>query len=205
MVPVARRQRLIVGQSSDDGHQIGIERFPVLAFRFSLVVLPELPGPFNRPHGDRPIIPAGPCKAAIRRRSFRQEHNRDGNGHASLSRQDRLSDAAPALPLLFATDKALAWRSDCPPDSDPRPDSPDAEAAMLAGWKLSDGWRTRPIRPGDNLAAIATHGDANSRRINTRTTAACRDRLQRANIGSHLMLLPDMRLRIHCHAPQPRL
>lgn len=54
-----------------------------------------------------------------------------------------------------------------------RPDSRDAEAAILAGWKLSDGWWTRPIRPGDDLAAIAAHGYANSRRINSRTTAGC--------------------------------
>jgi hypothetical protein len=44
---------------------------------------------------------------------------------------------------------------------------------MLTGWKLSNGWWTRPIRPGDDLAAIAAHGYANSRRINTRTTAGC--------------------------------
>lgn len=54
-----------------------------------------------------------------------------------------------------------------------RPDSRDAEAAMQAGWTLVDGWWTRPIRPGDDLASIATHGYANSRRINTRTTAGC--------------------------------
>ena len=54
-----------------------------------------------------------------------------------------------------------------------RPDSRDAEAAMRAGWKLADGWWTRPVRPGDDLAAIASHGYANSRRINTRTTAGC--------------------------------
>jgi hypothetical protein len=54
-----------------------------------------------------------------------------------------------------------------------RPDSRDAEAAILAGWKLRDNWWTRPIRAGDDLAAIAAHGYANSRRINTRTTAGC--------------------------------
>ncbi|WP_459090175.1 hypothetical protein [Mesorhizobium sp. A556] len=54
-----------------------------------------------------------------------------------------------------------------------RRDNSDAEAAMLAGWKLTDGWWTRPIRPGDDLAEIAAHGHASNRRINTRTTAGC--------------------------------
>jgi len=54
-----------------------------------------------------------------------------------------------------------------------RPDSQDAEAAILAGWKLRDNWWTRPIRADDDLAAIAKHGYANSRQISTRTTAAC--------------------------------
>lgn len=54
-----------------------------------------------------------------------------------------------------------------------RPDSRDAEAALLAGWTLRDNWWTRPIRAGDDLAVIAAHGYANSRRINTRTTAGC--------------------------------
>lgn len=54
-----------------------------------------------------------------------------------------------------------------------RPDSRDAEAAVKGGWKLEDGWWTRPFRPGDDLAAIAAHGFANSRRVNTRTAAGC--------------------------------
>ena len=54
-----------------------------------------------------------------------------------------------------------------------RPDSQDAEVAMLSGWELRDGWWTRPIRAGDDLAAIAAHGYASSRRINVRSTAAC--------------------------------
>lgn len=54
-----------------------------------------------------------------------------------------------------------------------RPDSRDAEAAILAGWKLRDNWWTRPIRADDDLAAIAEHGYANSRQINTRTTTGC--------------------------------
>lgn len=54
-----------------------------------------------------------------------------------------------------------------------RPDSHDAEAAILAGWKLRDNWWTRPIRAGDDLVTIAAHGYANSRRVNTRTTAGC--------------------------------
>lgn len=54
-----------------------------------------------------------------------------------------------------------------------RLDSRDAEAAMLAGWKLTDGWWTRPIRWSDDLVAIAAHGYVNGRCINTRTTAGC--------------------------------
>ncbi len=36
------------------GHQVGIERGPVLPFRFALVVALELAGAFNLPHADRP-------------------------------------------------------------------------------------------------------------------------------------------------------
>lgn len=54
-----------------------------------------------------------------------------------------------------------------------RPDSREAEAALRGGWQLEDGWWTRPFRPGDDLATIAAHGFASSRRINTRTAAAC--------------------------------
>ncbi|MBE0704006.1 MAG: hypothetical protein IH582_12695 [Afipia sp.] len=36
-----------------------------------------------------------------------------------------------------------------------RPDSKDAEAAIQAGWRYRDGWWSRPIRAGDDLAAIA--------------------------------------------------
>lgn len=54
-----------------------------------------------------------------------------------------------------------------------RPDSRDAEAAIRAGWQYRDGWWTRAIRSGDDLAAIALHGYADSTRINARSTAGC--------------------------------
>ncbi len=34
--------------------------------------------------------------------------------------------------------------------------------AIIAGWKLRDGWWTRAIRPGDDLAAMALRGYANT-------------------------------------------
>lgn len=67
-----------------------------------------------------------------------------------------------------------------------RPHRRDAEAAMLAGWKLSDGWWTRPIRPRDDLAAIAAHGYANSRRINSRATAGCVAIDSSAQVSAHI-------------------
>ncbi|WP_146119617.1 hypothetical protein [Phyllobacterium phragmitis] len=54
-----------------------------------------------------------------------------------------------------------------------RPDSRDIEAAMSSGWMLRDGWWTRPIRAGDDLAIIAMHGHADSKHINARTPAGC--------------------------------
>jgi hypothetical protein len=54
-----------------------------------------------------------------------------------------------------------------------RSDSSDAEEALLGGWKLRDGWWTRPIRPGDNLAAVAAHGYVTSQSVNARNTAGC--------------------------------
>jgi hypothetical protein len=56
-----------------------------------------------------------------------------------------------------------------------RPDSRDAETAIRAGWRYRDGWWSRPIRAGDDLAAIAVHGFADSKAINARTTAGCVD------------------------------
>lgn len=54
-----------------------------------------------------------------------------------------------------------------------RKDSQDAEMAMLGGWRLCDGWWTRPVRVIDDLAAIAFHGYVNNKRIVARTTAEC--------------------------------
>lgn len=54
-----------------------------------------------------------------------------------------------------------------------RPDSNEAEAAVLSGWSLRDGWWTRPLRSGDNLAAVAGHGYVTSRSVNVRNTADC--------------------------------
>lgn len=54
-----------------------------------------------------------------------------------------------------------------------RKDSQDAELVMLGGWRLCDGWWTRPVRVGDDLAAIAFHGYVKNKRIVTRTTAEC--------------------------------
>ncbi len=54
-----------------------------------------------------------------------------------------------------------------------RPDSRDAEIAIRGGWALRDGCWSRPIRAGDDLAAIAAHGYTNGKRINVRTTADC--------------------------------
>lgn len=54
-----------------------------------------------------------------------------------------------------------------------RKDSRDTELAMLGGWRLRDGWWTRPIRVGDDLAAVASHGYINNKRIVTRTAAGC--------------------------------
>ncbi|MBN9237390.1 hypothetical protein QV13_04805 [Mesorhizobium hungaricum] len=54
-----------------------------------------------------------------------------------------------------------------------RPDSKDAEAVIRAGWRYRDGWWSRPIRAGDDLAAIALHGFADSKAINARSTAGC--------------------------------
>jgi hypothetical protein len=56
-----------------------------------------------------------------------------------------------------------------------RPDSKDAEAAIRAGWRYRDGWWSRPIRAGDDLAAIALHGYVDSKAINARSTAGCVD------------------------------
>jgi hypothetical protein len=56
-----------------------------------------------------------------------------------------------------------------------RPDSKDAEAAIRAGWRYHDGWWSRPIRAGDDLAAIALHGYADGKAINARNTAGCVD------------------------------
>ncbi len=56
-----------------------------------------------------------------------------------------------------------------------RPDSKDAEASIRAGWRYRDGWWSRPIRAGDDLAAIALHGFADSKAINSRSTAGCVD------------------------------
>ncbi|WP_420963356.1 hypothetical protein [Brucella sp. IR073] len=54
-----------------------------------------------------------------------------------------------------------------------RPDSRDVEAVMASGWMLKDGWWTRPIRAGDDLALIAMHGHTDSKHINARTPADC--------------------------------
>lgn len=54
-----------------------------------------------------------------------------------------------------------------------RPDSHYAEAAIRAGWRLKDGWWTRPTRASDDLAAIAMHGHATGKHISTRTAAGC--------------------------------
>jgi hypothetical protein len=54
-----------------------------------------------------------------------------------------------------------------------RSDSREVEAIVASGWTLRDGWWTRPIRAGDDLAAIAMHGHADSRHINARTPADC--------------------------------
>ncbi|MBN9244898.1 MAG: hypothetical protein J0I98_19115 [Mesorhizobium sp.] len=56
-----------------------------------------------------------------------------------------------------------------------RPDSKDTEAAVQAGWRYRDGWWCRPIRAGDDLAATALHGYADSKAINARSTAGCVD------------------------------
>lgn len=56
-----------------------------------------------------------------------------------------------------------------------RPDSKDAEAAIRAGWRYRDGWWSRPIRAGDDLAEIALHGYADGKGINARSTAGCVD------------------------------
>jgi hypothetical protein len=56
-----------------------------------------------------------------------------------------------------------------------RPDSNDAEAAIRAGWRYRDGCWSRPIRAGDDLAAIAVHGFADNKAINARSTAGCVD------------------------------
>lgn len=54
-----------------------------------------------------------------------------------------------------------------------RPDSRDAETAILSGWRLSKNWWTRPMKPDDDLAAIAAHGHVDLRGVNARSTAAC--------------------------------
>jgi len=56
-----------------------------------------------------------------------------------------------------------------------RPDSKDAEAAIQAGWRYRDGWWSRSIRAGDDLAAIALHGYVDGKGINARSTAGCVD------------------------------
>ena len=54
-----------------------------------------------------------------------------------------------------------------------RPDSQDAVVAILGGWKLRDGWWTRPSRSGDDLEVIARFGHVSKNGVMTRTTAQC--------------------------------
>ncbi len=54
VVTVTRLQRQVVGERDQDGHQVGVERGPVLPFRLALVVALELAGALNLPHADRP-------------------------------------------------------------------------------------------------------------------------------------------------------
>lgn len=83
------------------------------------------------------------------------------------SRQAALDEARALLEKRSPNARILHEAADL------RPDSQDAELAILSGWKLRDGWWTRPIRAGDDLAEIAAHGYASSRRISVRSTAAC--------------------------------
>ena len=54
-----------------------------------------------------------------------------------------------------------------------RPDSADIETATAQGWTLNDNWWSRPIRPDDDLAAIARHGFAHSNQIHARSAMDC--------------------------------
>lgn len=54
-----------------------------------------------------------------------------------------------------------------------RPDSADIESAAAQGWKLNENWWSRPIRPDDDLAAIAKHGFAHSNQVHAKSAMDC--------------------------------
>jgi len=114
----------------------------------------------------RSVVPAFQVKIAYltpyrhSRRYFHQIVVADDKQAALVETRDLLSKRSPSARIVHEVASL-------------RPDSQDAEAAIKAGWSLRDGWWSRPIRAGDDLAAIATHGYASSRRINVRTTAGC--------------------------------
>jgi hypothetical protein len=54
-----------------------------------------------------------------------------------------------------------------------RPDSSEVESATAQGWTLNDNWWSRPIKPDDDLAAIAKHGFAHSNHIHAKSAMDC--------------------------------
>jgi hypothetical protein len=54
VIAETRVELLIARQERDNGEEIGVDRRPVAALGFALVVALELAGALNRPRGDRP-------------------------------------------------------------------------------------------------------------------------------------------------------
>lgn len=54
-----------------------------------------------------------------------------------------------------------------------RPDSSEVESATAHGWTLNDNWWSRPIKPDDDLAAIAKHGFTHSNHIHAKSAMDC--------------------------------
>jgi hypothetical protein len=54
-----------------------------------------------------------------------------------------------------------------------RADSTEVESATAQGWTLNDNWWSRPIKPDDDLAAIARHGFTHSNHIHAKSAMDC--------------------------------
>jgi hypothetical protein len=54
-----------------------------------------------------------------------------------------------------------------------RADSTEVESATAQGWTLNDSWWSRPIKPDDDLAAIAKHGFTHSNHIHAKSAMDC--------------------------------